>query len=46
MTDRNYEITFEITEVLTKFVKKTIRFDDQEISRLGMKHNFKFKLIP
>jgi len=45
MTERSYKITFEITEVLTKVVEKTIKFDDQEISRLGMKHNFKWKLV-
>jgi len=45
MTERSYEITFEITEVLTKVVKKTVKFDDSEISRLGMKHNFKYKLV-
>jgi len=44
--NKNYDITFEITEVLTKEVKKRISFDDQEISRLAMKHGFKYKLVP
>jgi len=46
MTDKNYDITFIITEVLSKEVKKRIMFDDQEINRLAAKHGFKFKLVP
>jgi len=46
MTNKNYDVTFVITEVLTKEVKKRITFDDQEIDRLAAKHGFRYELVP
>jgi len=44
--NKNYDVTFVITEILTKEVKKRIMFDDQEINRLAAKHGFTYKLVP
>jgi len=46
MTSKNYDVTFVITEVLTKEIKKRIAFDDQEVERLAIKHGFRYELVP
>jgi len=41
-----YELTFEITQVNNKEIKKIVEFEDTEIELLAQRHSFKFKKMP